>query len=454
MSSIRSTIAKGTTLLTAGNVLSRFISLATVIVVTRGLSLRDYGLVALALAAAGPVFSITSLGMDEMVVSDTARAIGEGRPGRARAILRSFMALRFFLLAVLLAAGWILRGYLTARYGSAFSTYFWILALYLIIQEIRTLFQIIFQVGKRFAAVAAGNAGELLVKLASVLVFAAIGGLSVENILASHTIAAGVVLMASIPAFLNSVSPIRSVRAETGAVLIPILRSHGKWQAAQSVLSDAISSARYFLINTILSTESVAVFSVAQSMYSAAASFFPLKFVLFPILAGVARQEERARQLVARATKYSLLFYTSLMILVWVAAGPIIGLLFPKYLVGIPILMLMALRLPLNSFSIAQAPVLTVFREQRAQMLFTAASGVSMLVLLPPLMRRFSLVGTVVEGLITVSLVIVIREIYLRHKHHLSSVTTQTLFRIDALDRALLNEIRSGIVRLLSRRAR
>src|SRR3989338_11410190 len=116
------------------------------------------------------------------------RDIGEGRPGRARAILRSFMALRFFLLAVLLAAGWILRGYLTARYGSAFSTYFWILALYLIIQEIRTLFQMIFQVGKRFAAVAAGNAGELLIKLASVLVFAAIGGLSVENILASHTI--------------------------------------------------------------------------------------------------------------------------------------------------------------------------------------------------------------------------------------------------------------------------
>lgn len=447
MPSIRSTIARGTTLLTIGSALSRLVSLLTVIIITRVLSLYDYGIVALALAAAGPVFSITSLGMDELLVSDVARELGEGRTRRARAILRSFVRLRFILLAALLICGWFLRGALVLRYGPAFTTYFWILAAYVAIQGVRSVLQIIFQITKRFGVVAAANTGELAAKLAVVLFFTYSGGLDVKTVLAAYAIAAGVVTAACIPVTVRALAPFRNIPTEPGIILLPILFRHGKWQALQSVASDLISSIRYFLIHSILSTEAVAIFSVAQSMYSTAASVFPFKFVLFPILAGVARQEERARRLITRATKYSLLAYVVLMVGVWILARPVIGILFPKYLVGVPILMLMALRLPLNAFSIAQAPLFTILRDQRVLCILAAISGFSMLILMPPLMWRFSLVGAVVEGLITVSLVIVLREIHLRRRHHLKSVTLRTLFRIDALDRELISQFRSAIVR-------
>jgi len=455
MSSLTAKIARGTFFLSFRGALSRCISFVTVIVVTHGLSLFEYGVVTLVLSVTGPVNSLSGLGMDELIVADTAKSLGERRRGYAKKLLLSFFRVRFLIIAALAAIGWLFRQPLENRYGPAISEYFLLLALLIFAQYLRNAFNLIFQIHQKFGSLSLLGIVEVAARFAAVIIFWQLSALTVHTVLLSYVIATAVSILIAVPQVIRTLAYFREAPREPGGVIWPILTRHGKWQMGLDIASSMISNVKYWLIKIFLSTEAVAVFSVAQSMYSAVASLLPLKSVMFPIIAEHSGDIPTMRQLVQRSTKYSLIFYFGLLIFSVLIAPPFIIIFFPKYLIGILIFQLMALRLPLNAFSISQAPLLIVLKEQRYLFFLSLVNTASMLLFLPLLMSTLGLPGVVIEWLITVLIVIVLREIFLRRKHQLASVSLKSFFTVDKYDKMVVRRLLSKLGlpgRLLSRR--
>ncbi|MEK7516323.1 MAG: oligosaccharide flippase family protein, partial [Patescibacteria group bacterium] len=305
----------------------------------------------------------------------------------------------------------------------------------------RNVFSLVFQIHQKFGVLSALGIVEVAARFAAVVVFWRFSALTIQTALLSYAIAAVVPILVAVPWIMKTLAYFRQAPPEPGGVMWPILARHGKWQMGLDIASSMISNVKYWLIKIFLSTEAVAVFSVAQSMYSAVASLLPLKSVMFPIIAEHSGDIPVMRALVQRSTKYSLVFYFGLLIFSVLIAPPFIAIFFPKYLIGIFIFQLMALRLPLNAFSISQAPLLVVLKEQRYLFFLSLVNAASMLLFLPLLMATFGLPGVVIEWLITVLIVIVLREIFLRRKHQLASVSIKSFFTIDQYDHMLVRRI-------------
>lgn len=441
MTSLTKKIATGTFLLSFGSVASRFISFFTVIVATRSLSLFEYGVVTLVLSITGPVNSISGLGMDELIVADTAKSLGEKKPGYAKKLLTSFFKVRIIIVSLLVLAGWFFRGPLEGRYGPAIHEYFFLVVFLVLAQYLRNSFNLIFQIHQKFTHLSLLSVLEVFVRFAAIILFWQFSILNIRTAILSYVLASAVPAIVAIPWIIKIVLSFYRVPEEASGVFWTILRRHGKWQMALDVASSIIANIRYWFIKIFLNTEAVAVFGVAQSMYSAVASLLPMKAVIFPIIAEKSGDLDITRKLVARSTKYSLILYSALLFISLFIAPAFIGLFFPKYIVAIFIFQLMALRLPLNAFSVAQAPLLTVLKEQRYVFFLAIVNAVSVISLSPLLMMRFALPGAVVEGLITVSVIILIREIYLRRKYGLPSISFGSFFTIDQYDKMILRKL-------------
>lgn len=445
MSFLTAKIARGTFFLSFRGALSRVISFVTVIVVTHGLSLFEYGVVTLVLSVTGPVNSISGLGMDELIIADTAKSLGDGRRGYAKKLLLSFFRVRFLIIAALVAIGWLFRKPFESRYGPAIGEYFFLLALLILAQYLRNAFSLVFQIHQKFGALSLLGIVEVAARFVAVVVFWRFSALTVHTALLSYVIAAVVPVLIAVPQVIRTLAYFREAPREPGGVIWPILTRHGKWQMGLDIASSMISNVKYWLIKIFLSTEAVAVFSVAQSMYSAVASLLPLKSVMFPIIAEHSGDIPVMRALVQRSTKYSLIFYFGLLIFSVLIAPPFIAIFFPKYLIGILIFQLMALRLPMNAFSISQAPLLIVLKEQRYVFFLSLVNAASMLLFLPLLMATLGLPGVVIEWLITVLIVIALREIFLRRKYQLASVSLRSFFTVDKYDKMIVRRLLSKL---------
>lgn len=447
MTSLTTKIARGTFFLSLGNFVSRFFSFITVIVATRGLSLFEYGVVMLVLSVTGPVNSISGLGMDELIVADTAKSLGEGRAGSAKKLLLSFFKIKILIISLLILIGWFFRVALEARYGPAIREYFFLIVFLVLAQYLRNSFNIIFQIHQKFFELSLLSVLDVLVRFTAVILFWQFSILNIHTAIASYVLSALIPALICLPWIFKIATQFYRVPQEAEGIFWLILKRHGKWQMALDVVSSIISNIKYWLIKIFLSTEAVAVFSVAQSMYSAVASLLPMKSVIFPIIAERSNEPKVMRSLVARSTKYSLIFYLGLLAVSWFIAPTFIKVFFPKYLIGIFIFQLMALRLPLNAFSISQAPLLTVLKEQRYVFFLAIVNAVSVIILMPLLMLKWGIAGAAVEGLITVILIISLREIYLRRKHHISSVSLRSFFIVDEYDKIILNRIKDKFLK-------
>lgn len=441
MSSVAGKVARGTLFLSVASALSRLIAFFTVILVTRGLSLYDYGVVTLLVSVTGPINSISGLGLDELMLTTVSESLGAGRLAYAKKLLRSFFAVRFLIIAGLCLIGWFFRGALEARYGAAISTYFFLVMILAFVQFARNAFTMIFQIHQQFGALSLFSSSEGFVRLLTVIACWYYGVLNVETILLSYVIAAALPLVAALPTLFKTLARYRGTPTFAGGVLWPILVRHGKWQMALDIATSFISNVRYWLIHLLLSTEAVALYSVAQSMFSAVASLLPMKSVMTPMIAERSNDRPLMTQLVQRSTKYALLAYVVLMAVSMGIAPFFISMFFPKYVAAIFIFQLMSLRLPFNAFSISQAPLFIILKEQRHLFVLAFVNGLSVLILSPILITLWGLPGSVLEWLVTAALIMLLREHYLRRHYGIASLTWKSLIRVDAYDKLILQAI-------------
>lgn len=441
MRPILKTIFMGTSVLSASNVIARFVSFFVVVLITHALSLYEYGVVTLVLAISGPALSIVNLGFDELVIADVARYRSEGNFGSAKRLLFSYYRMQAVILFLLLIAGFFGRQFLIGRYGPELQAEGIALVLYIIVQVARTSGVTILNTHKKFFGIAFLASLEPIVRLGIVGTLVFLQKLTPATTIYTYVGASALIVIVALPSLFSVYRMYRDVKISSEALLWNTILRHGKWQGAMTILSSFVGNIKVYLIKFFLSTEAVSIYAVAQSMYGAISSLIPLKTVMSPLLAERVTDIARLRLFVAKASKYTFLAYLVLMGLVVIAAPFMIHMFFPKYTASILIFELMALRYPLNTFSVIHPPILFAFREQRFLTLSSLVGACTLIIGSITLIPLWGLPGAVIESLITVVISHLFREFRLRKKYVISTFVARSLFVYDDDDRRLLAEI-------------
>lgn len=450
MSTLKHVISS-TSILAISNGIARVASFVSVVIMTTNLTLYQYGILTLALALSGPILTLCNLGLDELITADVSRYIGEKKYDHAKKLMATYFSMQWLLLPVLGIAVYLMRPYLQERYGELLYTHVYVMLYYVTLQLARTGINTFLNIHSRFLAIAKAQVFEPIIRCLCLVGLLWTGHITVEYVLWTYIIGSMVSVVVALPDLFELLKKYKGFTSIQKNMLYGVVRAHGKWQGVLQIISSAINSLRYHFINVIISTEAVALFSVAQSMYSVLTSLLPVKTVIAPLIARKLADKEHMRSFIAKASKYTFLTYLLAMSGALVSAPIILTFFFPKYVAAIVLFELMVLRLPLNMFSVIQAPLMTAFKEQK----YMSGLGILNLLLVvtvtPLFLYMFGVMGTIAESLVTVLVVIYLRERLLHKKYQISTFSLRAFFSFDSTDLQVLQEVWIWVKRIVGK---
>lgn len=434
-------VVSNTSILAISNIIARAASFVSVIIMTTHLSLFEYGILALALALSGPILTLCNLGFDELITADVARYLGEKKYDYAKKLLVTYFSFQWLMLPLVGLGVYLLRPLLQEQYGELLYTHVYVLLYYVALQLARTGINTFLNIHSGFLGIAKAQATEPIVRCLFLFGLIGVNLVTVEYVIWSYVFGSMVSIMVALPSVYRTILPYLTYTTTKRNMLWMVIRQHGKWQGVIQMITSAINSLRYHFINVIISTEAVALYSVAQSMFSVLTSLLPIKTVIAPLIARRLHDKAHIRSFIEKASKYTFATYVLAMTGALVAAPLVVSFFFPKYVAAIILFEIMVLRLPLNMFSVIQVPLMVANKEQKFMSMVVTVNLTLMAIFTPIFLYLFGVIGTIIEGLVTVVIVVALREHRLRKKYRIKTFSWKAFFSFDATDMQVLKEL-------------
>jgi O-antigen/teichoic acid export membrane protein len=434
------TTARGSIVLTISQYLGIAIRMATVVILTRELGVRDYGLYVITFSVYLAVSSGFRLGARRAVVADISREIGAKEFGRVRRLLVEFSTLQL-LLGVVLGGGVALFAFIFGDdllHGGA-SEWMELVAILVAITGLKHIAWTGLTSHGNFSTIAAQHVLESVTRLVAILILVLVLDRGVRGVLEADIIAHAIGLAVSVPSLVRSSAYLRSYDFHRGWILPGILKAHGKWDALTSIGTQLTASATNWVIAGILDAEAVGVYSLAKRSVGFVKVGLPLKTVLAPLMARRVDDPAQLRRIFNKALQYSVQFNVLLAVVGGALAYPVFRFLFPDFFpIVLPLFLLLLLRYILNAYNTVTNPLVEAMQAQRISFIMLVVRRLSYFALSPGLMLGFGVIGAAVETVIaTVILSLVKYRLVARLGLDLR-IDVSSFFRFDAEDRNLV----------------
>lgn len=437
------TVAKGVAILGGGNILLRIFNIAIAVLLLRWLSLFEFGVYRLVLAAYDLAAGFFLAGVENVVVSDVSGGLKKNER-----TAKSLFSVYFFFMALVGAGLWALFFFTPSfliSWSGAEGRYLRILSFLFLLAPIETVYKLIFQIfldfgwGTLFRVLREGG------RLGLLLIFFFFFSFGIKEVLWSLLVAVALPIAVVIFGYRRPRLIIIPSFLELREALRTLFMTHGRWALLDDFLSNSGKNIRPFIIKTFVGVEAVALVSVAQNLISYTTSLFPIRDVLTPVFPRFGDRPEKLISRINRASKYSTWAYTVFGAGAAVVAPFMTLFLFPKYLPALPFFYIMLLGLPLTGFRSVLVPVFYAFKAQKTLFLLTVLRTVFMVGMGVILTYFFGMWGAVVEitllgYFITPALTKALRVILPQWQFSLRG-----LFAFDAYDREILKEIKNRL---------
>ncbi|NQU83658.1 MAG: oligosaccharide flippase family protein [Parcubacteria group bacterium] len=330
------------------------------------------------------------------------------------------------------------------------SIYFFWLAIWVFVQSLRAIVDLLAQIYEKFVLISISNIVEVVVKLIVAVIFLKTVGLTVITVLLIYIISKFASFVFSIFPMMFALRGLLNVVAAKKSILWNIIKKHGKWEIVRHITSSISVSIKPWFIKILLSTEAVAIYSLAQTVFSVISQAIPIKNVIFPVIAKKINDRFASSLLVQKANKYSILFYLCAIVAFFVFGEYLIVLFFPKYEASVFLIKLMLFVLLTTTITAHQAILLYGLRQQRFLLTSQTLIGVfSRLTILPLCLFVFGLEGIVFEMLISSTVMAFLAERFLRKRFEMSTWSFKSLFVFDNYDKWFLGKVMLKIKRIL-----
>jgi O-antigen/teichoic acid export membrane protein len=221
-----------------------------------------------------------------------------------------------------------------------------------------------------------------------------------------------------------------------------LVTSHRLWGVASSYLTTLTQNGRIWFIQFFLGTQAVAFYSFALGLFSQASALITFGPVTNPVLAQSSHDPERLGDLTMRTLKYHLWITFAALIPGIIITPFFIHWFFPAYAPAMLISMILLLALIPNAVNVATSAAYTALQKQRDYFFrATLVRSVSLVLLAPPLLFFFGLVGAAVEPIITLIISTIERARMLKSLLPNFKPSFSVLFTFDTVDRALTRRL-------------
>ena len=444
-----------------GNILAKFwssahtfVGLVTSFITLTALSVHQFGLYQLVLAAVALTDTFSVNFFDEVVSNDISRAISDNRQGMAKRLFHELALLKVGL-GILLALSLFFGADIVAKvYDKDIGSYIRIASFLIGIRAIRSTAQIFLASVVSLRALGT-PAVEEISKLVLVSGFFFFAELSIDRVLIATLIGASAALVyVSIPFFREYRSVFGGSAAVREFLLVGIVKSYGAWVLLRSTIKKIAKPVQPWLIVTFLNTEAVALYALAANLVTMVKDFFPA--ASSSLLAWEVNNVSRLKYIFGRGMKYSLLYGLALAAFAFFFVPLIVEMLFPKYLPATPLFSIFLISVPFHGIQTLEMAILTALREQKvlAMRLFAEILiGFGVFIALVPFIGLLAAgLGAVIPTLWRAWFLY--RQIIKKYPELKPDVSA--LFRFDQEDRLIaaraLGEVRSFLAGFMSKR--
>lgn len=347
---------------TWGLVANGFGVLNTFLIVS-SLSIYQYGVFQLLLQSYAFLAVFIGLG-GNVIKNDIFRFSGEGKEAYAKKLFWEISLWRggisiFFWLATFFGAP-----LLSFRFGPDAINLIRILSFLFLYEGMIRIFSIVLALRMQFFAMGSRSAISKGIQFGLLLFFFFFKHLSITEVSIAFVAASLISVIFLIPPFLASYKPWRNVPKVREHLLFKILLSYGKWPLISPLFDKGTSFISTWLIKILISTEAVAIFSVAKTMVGVIKGYTPINTL--SILIPLALPDfNRVKRLLIYGTKYLLLFSAAVSIAAIIFVPPLIRIFFPQYAVALPIFFFMLLHMVINSSGSVLSLYVHALRKQR-----------------------------------------------------------------------------------------
>lgn len=373
-------------------VITKGIDIASAFFILAVLSVHDYGLYQLILAAVSITGSLTAGLFDDVISNELARALAERRIGWAKRLFGEFFTTRLTMsiaMAVLLFLG---AGLVAQYYDKDIASYIRIMSVMVVFNALNVVQVFFFRAKVSFAAFGAGVL-QVALRLVFLVAFWTAATLSLREILISTVLATAATALYTGFFFVREYRALfRGVAASSGWVISGLVRRFGRWIFLRYGVSRVFKGVDMWLIRIFINTEAVAIYAFTINLITFAHSLIPTG-MLGTLLPWEAGEWQRFGYIYRRMVKYGFWFGLALAGGAAVFVPFAVEIFFPKYLPAMRIFYPMLATIPLYAVYKFQKTFLVVLREQKMLTMRLVTEGLitlAVLVLLLPVIGLYA----------------------------------------------------------------
>lgn len=438
MKNVFQSIATGTIVISLSRIVLKGLSLVSYLLVLQQLSLREYGIVSLALSVSGPVLAFSGLGLDDLLFANGARARGEKTLPEFLPTIRGFIFTKFGIVVVVTVVLVFIRSLLGQNYRDLFEQFFIPLIVWIWVTNVRGLADGLLQMHENFKRLAAANVIENVLRLAIVVGLAATHRISISTVIWSY-------VLAKIISSVVAIAPVADIARgalrfrQSMMAYLRFIKHKGFWEIIRMQIGGIFSGIGQWIIGFLLGLEAVALFAFVSTMNSFVAQFTPFRQILYPIMSRLSPESGATSFTARRMSKYA--FWLAVLLIIVAAIGAPIGLtlFLPKYLIALPYFYLLLPTQLLNAATSSHGPLMYARNEQRFLLGLSLFGTISSVTIAPALMLVFGLYGAILENHLSTFIIAWLRERRLRRRHDIQTFVLRDVLTYDDFDRQAIH---------------
>ncbi|MBU1036494.1 oligosaccharide flippase family protein [Patescibacteria group bacterium] len=426
-------------------VLVKILVVVNVFFILRYLSIYEYGVYKLAFSLYVIGSGLLLSGLDGIVLNDVSNYLARKNRPSIKRLLFEFSGVRILLGILAWAVVFFGAQLIAVYYNAQVADYLKILSFLYLSDSLITIFDIVFKATLNFARSALIPVLNELNKFFIIIYFLLLTkGLTIQQVLwasvSATFITTGILLIYFIFKYKSSIT----IPKDDKYILFKTIRTYGKWAIAKSYFVNFAKNIRLWLIKIFISTEAVAIFSVAESLYANVKKIIPMQALATIIPRQLGQYDlSKFTDIYKRSAKYFLFLFTGVGLVSYFIAPIAVKIFFPKYIVSLPFFQLYLLLLLINVFALTK---LTIYTMRRMKFLFLEPfiRMISVVVLGTILISNFKIWGAVIEAMLTNAIFVIIMYFYLIKQLPQLKLSLKDIFYFDIQDKMIIKMLYSN----------
>lgn len=441
------TIGTGIAWNTTGTIAGKIIMFVNIFLTLNFLTIYEYGFSEL-------VFSVIAMtgiallpGLSSAVIADLGVERGRGDKAMMSTIFHQYALLLIFLAGCAWAVLFFGALPLARMVGNEYAAQFLQIASFtFLISPFRTLTQTLSTVMLRYFDLSFYSVIEEVFKCLLLLVFIVYLGQGIRGLMYAMVLSQLFGLLVFLPRLFSGYRYFALAPTSGKIRFWRLLRGHRAWSVGTSYVGTISQNVRIWIVKLLLGTEAVGIMAFAYGLLSHIVSLMPLATVIAPVVVRYVDKKDQLVRILRASIKLQLLLAIGLFTGGLMFSYLFVTLLFPKYVVAVPLVYILLCILISNSVASLFTPVFAAYKEQVSLFQSNSIKLLLGLTALPVFIMLFGISGVAIELVFTTYVIAVERYVRLRRILPTFSLPMRDLISPDGYERDAMHTVRMAVV--------